>query len=265
MRSRSRASAIHVAWSRTTSPRPSAPEQTGVTTTAKSPTSMRSGSGPTVTFAETSRRRTAAPRRVVSDSTPQSSSAPAAARQVSAPTATARSGYAQRWKSTAANQEGGAEIQSAMAPVTAADASTSATAALDGDGAPGRNTAHARRAVTANATGCSAAAGQGLQGGSVPRSARSGAPRLSIHPAAKEPRITGMASRTACTNRIAGPEVGRSTRNERTRYSTRSSAAGIAQRSAERAWCCASGSRQPGSRSVSVSGVCRSGQARNGD
>ena len=159
------------------------------------------------------------------------------------------------WKSTAANHEGGAEIQSAMTPVTTADASTSATAALDGDGAPGRKTARARRAVTPNATGWSAAAGQGLHAGSGPRSARSDVPRLSIHPAATEPRTTGIASRTACTKRIAGPEVGRSTRNERIRYSTRSRAAGIPQRSAERAWCCASGSRQPGSSSVSASGV----------
>ena len=142
-----------------------------------------------------------------------------------------------------------------MTPLVAAEASTSATATVDGGGAPGRKTAQARRAVTTNAAGWSATAGQGLHGGRGPRSARSGAPRLSIQPAANEPSITGMASRTACTKRIAGPEVGRSTRNERIRYSTRSSAAGIPQRSAECAWCRAPGSRQPGSSSVSVSGV----------
>ena len=99
------------------------------------------------------RSSAAAPRRVVSERMPQSSSAPAAALQARTPTATARSGYAQLWRRTLPNQDGGAATQSAMTPVTAPEASTSATAGVDGDGAPGRNTPYARSAVTANATG----------------------------------------------------------------------------------------------------------------
>ena len=100
-------------------------------------------------------------------------------------------------------------------------------------GAPSRNSWCASAAVPANATSWAASAGQGRQGGSgratirgrcaVPR-------RESSHPAPPPPITTGTRRRSPPTSPMAGPDMGRSTRKERVRYSARSSNVGRPQR-----------------------------------